>query len=51
MATLSPFGSKFTDTYNELNTLYKQGGLQTGTERKVFIESKGLDPNEFVKTA
>ena len=51
MATLSPFGSKFTDTYNELNTLYKQGGLQTGAERKAFIESKGLDPNEFVKTA
>ena len=28
MAVLSPYSSKFTDTYNEIEDLYKQGGLQ-----------------------
>ena len=47
---LSPYSSKFSDVYKELNTLYSQGNLKTGSERKSFIESKGLDPTEFQKT-
>ena len=47
---LSPYSSKFSDVYKELNTQYQQGNLQTGDERKAFVESKGLDTDEFQKT-
>ena len=50
MAVLSPYSSKFTDTYNEIEDLYKQGGLQTKEERTEYIKSKGLDPTEYRKT-
>ena len=50
MTVLSPYSSKFTDTYNEIEDLYKQGGLQTKEERTEYIKSKGLDPTEYRKT-
>ena len=50
MAVLSPYSSKFTDTYNEIEDLYKQGGLQTKEERTEYIKSKGLDHTEYRKT-
>ena len=50
MAILSTYSSKFTDTYNEIEDLYKQGGLQTKEERTEYIKSKGLDPIEYRKT-
>ena len=50
MTVLSPYSSKFTDTYDEIKDLYSQGGLQTKEERTEYIKSKGLDPDEFRKT-
>ena len=49
MAVISPYSSTFSNTYNEMNNLYGQGDLQSKEERREFVKSKGLDPDDFNK--
>ena len=49
MAVISPYSSTFSNTYKEMNNLYGQGELQSKEERRDFIKSKGLDPDDFNK--
>ena len=51
MAVLSPYSSKFTNVLDEVQSKIAAGELGSLNERKDFIKSKGLDPDEFKKTA
>ena len=51
MSVLSPYSSKFTNVLDEVQDRMSTGELQSFDERKDFIKSKGLDPDEFRKTA
>ena len=51
MAVLSPYSSKFTDVLDEVQARIAAGELSSLDERKNFIKSKGLDVDEFRKTA
>ena len=51
MAVLSPYSSKFTNVLDEVQSKIAAGELGSLDERKDFIKSKGLDPDEFKKTA
>ena len=48
MGALSPYSSIFSDVQRELKELTGQGQLQTNDEKKRFIQSKGLDVNDFI---
>ena len=48
MGALSPYSSIFSDVQRELKELTGQGQLQTNDEKKRFIQSKGLNVNDFV---
>ena len=47
---LSPYSDKFINNYDELSDLYEEGAMQTKTERREFIKSKGIDPDIFNTT-
>ena len=51
MAVLSPYSSKFTNVLDEVQDRMSTGELQSFDERTKFIQDKGLDANEFRKTA
>ena len=51
MAVLSPYSSKFTNVLDEVQSKMSAGELQSFDERTKFIQDKGLDANEFRKTA
>ena len=51
MAVLSPYSSKFTNVLDEVQSKMSTGELQSFDERTKFIQDKGLDANEFRKTA